>query len=48
MIDILIDWLVFNANISNISAISWREQIVLLTQTPTRVTRPLKVKHICL
>jgi hypothetical protein len=27
----LIDWLVFNANFSNISAISWREQIVLLS-----------------
>jgi len=24
----LIDWLVFNANISSISAISWREQIL--------------------
>ena len=23
----MIDWLVFNANFSNISAISWREQI---------------------
>jgi hypothetical protein len=29
-ISIMIDWLVFNANISNISAISWREQILLL------------------
>ena len=29
-IDWLIDWLVSNANFSNISAISWCEQIVLL------------------
>jgi hypothetical protein len=30
LIDWLIDWLVFYANISNISAISRREQIILL------------------
>ena len=28
---LLIDWLVFNANFSNNSAISWHEQIFLLT-----------------
>ena len=27
----MIDWFVFNANFSNISVISWREQILLLT-----------------
>jgi hypothetical protein len=26
---IMIDWLVFNANFSNISAISWSEQILI-------------------
>ena len=41
----LIDRLVFSANLSNISAISWREQIVLLTWKPTK---PLEVKHTCL
>ena len=38
----LIDWLVFNANFSNISAILWCEEILLLTKTPTR---PLEIKH---
>jgi hypothetical protein len=27
---IMIDWLVFNANFSNISTISWREQIIYI------------------
>ena len=31
MVGLLIDWLVFNANFSNISAISWHKQILLLT-----------------
>ena len=38
----LIDWLVLIANIRRISAIQWREQIVLLTYTPTR---PLEIKR---
>ena len=29
--DWLIDWLVFNTNISNISAILWHEQMWLIT-----------------
>ena len=28
--DLLIDWLVFTANFSSISAISWREQILYI------------------
>ena len=35
----LIDWLVFNANFSSILAISWLEQILLLTLT---LSRPLE------
>ena len=37
--------LVFNANFSSISAISWHEQILLFTETPIR---PLEIKHTCL
>jgi hypothetical protein len=41
----MIDWLVFNANFSSISAISLRDKFYLLTLTPTR---PLEIKHTCL
>ena len=30
IIDWLIDWLMFNANFSSISALSWREQILFI------------------
>jgi hypothetical protein len=42
---LLLDWLMFNANFSSISTISWCEQILYYFKTPTR---PLEIKHTCL
>ena len=42
LIDLLIDWLVLNAYVSSISAISWREQIVYENKTPAW---PLEIKR---
>ena len=43
--DWLIEWLLLNTNISNISAISWREQILLLNYWTWAPTRFLEIKH---
>jgi hypothetical protein len=42
---VLIDLLEFNVNISSMWAISWHEQILLLSKAPTS---PLEIKHTCL
>jgi hypothetical protein len=41
----MIDWLVFDANFSNISTISWHDKIVLLTYKTLRKKTYLSIKQ---